>query len=245
MRSTPPIRFQAQDQIPMPLDQAVLDHEVVARGGGPQEGRRWTSVTVAARRDMVGSCSKRLRQAPACAPVGIDLSAFGIIRAPCAGGGPPEGLRVGRDDALLLPRRRHQPRRCARSGCLFTRVAPSASRHRRGPRRAQGPVGRGRSGLPARGRARGADREFDDLEPSSLRPSAGASKGALEAARRTPRLARVLRRPGRRRADRARGRLRTGSTIAGPPRADPGAGWVADRADSRRPRTSTARTPRG
>jgi type IV pilus assembly protein PilM len=75
------VRFQAQEQIPMPLDQAVLEHQVV--GGAPgQEGASPTVdvVVVAARRDMIGSFLRPLRQA-GLEPAGIDLSAFGMIRA--------------------------------------------------------------------------------------------------------------------------------------------------------------------
>jgi type IV pilus assembly protein PilM len=75
------IRFQAQEQIPMPLDQAVLEHQVV--GGVPaQEGAAPTVdvVVVAARRDMISSFLEPIRQA-GLDPVGIDLSAFGMIRA--------------------------------------------------------------------------------------------------------------------------------------------------------------------
>lgn len=75
------VRFQAQEQIPMPLDQAVLEHQVV--GGSPgQEGASPTVdvVVVAARRDMIGSFLRPLRQA-GLEPAGIDLSAFGMIRA--------------------------------------------------------------------------------------------------------------------------------------------------------------------
>lgn len=75
------IRFQAQEQIPMPLDQAVLEHQVV--GGVPaQEGVAPTIdvVVVAARRDMIGSLLEPIRRA-GLDPVGIDLSAFGMIRA--------------------------------------------------------------------------------------------------------------------------------------------------------------------
>ena len=37
----------------MPLDQAVLDHRVVARETGPEGQRQMDVVAVAARRDMV------------------------------------------------------------------------------------------------------------------------------------------------------------------------------------------------
>ena len=77
------IRFQAQDHIPMPLDQAILDHQVLAKHGGPAaEGadRHMDVLAVAARRDMVTSLLNALWEA-GLEPVGIDLAAFGMIRA--------------------------------------------------------------------------------------------------------------------------------------------------------------------
>ncbi|HYH54914.1 MAG TPA: type IV pilus assembly protein PilM [Solirubrobacterales bacterium] len=75
------VRFQAQEQIPMPLDQAVLEHQVVggvtaAEGSTPQVD----VIVVAARRDMVSSFVEPMRRA-GLQPIGIDLSAFGMIRA--------------------------------------------------------------------------------------------------------------------------------------------------------------------
>lgn len=73
------VRFQAQDHIPMPLDQAVVEHQVL----GPvdtADGPRTRVVLVAARRDMID----RLLEATGRAglrPQGIDLSAFAMIRA--------------------------------------------------------------------------------------------------------------------------------------------------------------------
>jgi type IV pilus assembly protein PilM len=75
------IRFQAQEHIPMPLDQAVLQHQVV--GGVPAEegaAPQVDVVVVAARRDMVAAFLEPLRRA-GLEPAGIDLSAFGMIRA--------------------------------------------------------------------------------------------------------------------------------------------------------------------
>jgi type IV pilus assembly protein PilM len=75
------VRFQAQEQMPMPLDQAVLEHQVV--GGVPaEEGAKpqVDVVVVAARRDMVASFMEPVRRA-GLEPVGVDLSAFGMIRA--------------------------------------------------------------------------------------------------------------------------------------------------------------------
>ncbi len=75
------IRFQAQEQVPMPLDQAVLEHQVV--GGVPAEEGGTAQVdvvVVAARRDMVSSFIEPIRRA-GLEPVGVDLAAFGMIRA--------------------------------------------------------------------------------------------------------------------------------------------------------------------
>jgi type IV pilus assembly protein PilM len=75
------VRFQAQEQIPMPIDQAVLDHRVV--GGVPATAdvpAQIDVVVVAARRDMIESSLAPLRAA-GLKVVGVDLSAFGLIRA--------------------------------------------------------------------------------------------------------------------------------------------------------------------
>lgn len=119
------VRFQAQDQIPMPLDQAVLDHEVVARDNGAESGERHMDVVaVAARRDMVSSLAQAMRKA-GLRPAGIDLSAFGMIRAldegtpaPVEGEAPaPTTLYCYLGDVTNLA--------VARGGvCLFTRIAP-------------------------------------------------------------------------------------------------------------------------
>jgi type IV pilus assembly protein PilM len=73
------VRFQAQDQIPMPLDSAVLDFQpldVVDTEGGPRQ----RVLIVAARRDMVDRVLAAAKAA-GLKPEGIDLSAFAMIRA--------------------------------------------------------------------------------------------------------------------------------------------------------------------
>jgi type IV pilus assembly protein PilM len=123
------VRFQAQEQIPMPIDQAVLDHRVVggvpASDAGPAQ---IDVVVVAARRDMIAATLKPLLDA-GLEPVGVDLSAFGLIRAlgePAppvadqAGEGVPPTVvlycNVGDVTNLAIARRR---------SCLFTRVSPA------------------------------------------------------------------------------------------------------------------------
>jgi type IV pilus assembly protein PilM len=75
------IRFQAQEQIPMPLEQAVLEHQIVG-GVAAEEGAlpQVDVIVVAARREMVLSFLEPLRRA-GLQPVGFDLSAFAMIRA--------------------------------------------------------------------------------------------------------------------------------------------------------------------
>jgi type IV pilus assembly protein PilM len=73
------VRFSAQDQIPMPLDSAVLDFQalgIVETEGGPRQ----RVLIVAARRDMIDRVLTACRAA-GLKPEGIDLSAFAMIRA--------------------------------------------------------------------------------------------------------------------------------------------------------------------
>jgi type IV pilus assembly protein PilM len=96
------IRFQAQDHIPMQLDQAVLEHQVVRYSQTEDGERRMQVVVVAARHDMIDSMLTAMRKA-GLRPAGIDLSAFGMIRAlrdgngvtaavPLIGAGEPEAI---------------------------------------------------------------------------------------------------------------------------------------------------------
>ena len=73
------VQFRAQDEIPMPLNTVVLDHHVLGIVERP-EGPRLHVLLIAARRDMV----ERVLQAARLAnlqPEGVDLAAFGMIRA--------------------------------------------------------------------------------------------------------------------------------------------------------------------
>lgn len=73
------IRFQAQDHIPMPLDQAVLEHQTLG-AVETADGPRTRVVLVAARRDMIDRLLEATTRA-GLRPHGIDLSAFAMIRA--------------------------------------------------------------------------------------------------------------------------------------------------------------------
>jgi type IV pilus assembly protein PilM len=73
------IRFQAQDHIPMPLEQTVLEHQQLGLTETP-DGTRMRVVLVAARRDMVEQLVETATRA-GLRPHGVDLSAFAMIRA--------------------------------------------------------------------------------------------------------------------------------------------------------------------
>jgi type IV pilus assembly protein PilM len=85
------VRFQAQDQLPMPLEHAVLDHQPLAVVDDAA-GRRQRVLLVAARREMVERVLAALRAA-GLKPEGVDLSAFATVRAL---------HRAGPDDELVL-----------------------------------------------------------------------------------------------------------------------------------------------
>lgn len=74
------VHFRAQDELSMPLDSAVLDYQVI--GGAQTEGEapQIDVAIVAARREMISALLSATRHA-GLRPAGIDLSAFGMIRA--------------------------------------------------------------------------------------------------------------------------------------------------------------------
>lgn len=143
------IRFQAQDHIPMPLDQAVLDWQVVGQIHGASGEPQMEVVVVAARRDMLSHAMGAL-EAGGVRPVGIDHAAFGLIRALAGEAGSPVGSgqyvsaptyderlagEPGGEETAVMPE--HQPARLycnlgdvtnlavARGrACLFTRISP-------------------------------------------------------------------------------------------------------------------------
>jgi type IV pilus assembly protein PilM len=121
------VRFTAQEQIAMPLDQAVIDHRVIG-GVGAVDGAppQVDVMVVAARRDMIAASLQPLRDA-GLEPVGVDLSAFGMIRAlpvaasldaPAEGAPHPVAIlycNVGDVTNLAIAKG---------PSCLFTRVSP-------------------------------------------------------------------------------------------------------------------------
>ncbi len=87
------VRFQAQDHIPMPLEQAVLEHISLGEVE-TAEGPRTRVVLVAARRDMIERLLQATRKA-GLRPQGIDLSAFAMVRALHRSGATEPTLYIG------------------------------------------------------------------------------------------------------------------------------------------------------
>jgi type IV pilus assembly protein PilM len=73
------VRFQASEAIAMPLDEAILDHQLAGFADAPDGGRRMRVVLVAARRAMIESLVEAAKGA-GLKPEGVDLNAFALVR---------------------------------------------------------------------------------------------------------------------------------------------------------------------
>jgi type IV pilus assembly protein PilM len=111
------VRFQAQDQIPMPLESAVLDYQplgIVETPAGPRQ----RVVVVAAQKDMVERLLAAVRGA-GLRPEAVDLSAFALIRSLHRAQEQHDGrvlyLNVGGLTNIAI---------AEGTDCHFTRVAP-------------------------------------------------------------------------------------------------------------------------
>jgi type IV pilus assembly protein PilM len=110
------VRMHAPDHIAMPLDQAVMDHQVLGRVDTP-EGPRTRVVVVATDRESVDRLLEALRRAGLRAE-GLDLSAFALIRALHGGvsgiDGPVLYAHVGGSTTMSI---------AEGTDCRFTRVS--------------------------------------------------------------------------------------------------------------------------
>ena len=90
------VRFQASDHIPMPLDEAVLDYQVLARSRAPTPATRRSSsvMLVAATRGLIDVDVETSRHA-GIKLQGVDLAAFGLDPRDV-----PGRHRPARDDRL-------------------------------------------------------------------------------------------------------------------------------------------------
>jgi type IV pilus assembly protein PilM len=94
------VRFQAEDQMPMPLENAVIDFHALGVIDTPAGPRQRVAV-VAAQRDMVERLLSAVRRA-GLRPEAIDLSAFALIRALHRFEVPAEGQTEGAEPARIL-----------------------------------------------------------------------------------------------------------------------------------------------
>jgi type IV pilus assembly protein PilM len=110
------VKVQAPDHIPMPMDEAIVDWQSLGTVQTPSGQPRTRVVVVAVRREMVDRLVAATREA-GLKLEGIDLSAFGMVRA-LAGDRKPEGavlyVSVGGLTNVAVANA---------SGCLFTRAA--------------------------------------------------------------------------------------------------------------------------
>jgi type IV pilus assembly protein PilM len=88
------VRFQAAEAIAMPLDEAVLDHQIAGYTDAPDGSPRMQVVVVAARRSMIEAVLEAAKKA-GLKPEGIDLDAFALVRTlATASTGPDDTARV-------------------------------------------------------------------------------------------------------------------------------------------------------
>jgi type IV pilus assembly protein PilM len=88
------VRFQASEAIAMPLDEAVLDHQVAGYADALDGSPRMQVVVVAARRTMIETLLAAVKSAGLKAD-GVDLDAFALVRMLAVNGhGSDDSARV-------------------------------------------------------------------------------------------------------------------------------------------------------
>ena len=87
------VRFQAAEAIAMPLEEVVLDHQVIGEVQSPEGSARLRVVVVAARESMIARIVEAVRAA-GLRPEGIDLNAFALVRTLAVPSDTTETARV-------------------------------------------------------------------------------------------------------------------------------------------------------
>jgi len=87
------VRFQAAEAIAMPLDEVVLDHQVIGETISPEGAARQRVVVVAAREAMISRVIEACKGAGLKAEA-IDLDAFALVRALATASAPDDSARV-------------------------------------------------------------------------------------------------------------------------------------------------------
>ncbi len=131
------VRFQAQEELAIPLEQSVLDWQVLRHEPEVRAAGKMDVVVVAARREMVSNLIRVVRDA-GLRPIGLDVSAFGLIRAlgkdrSGLAAPVPDAAEADGGDGMAAPRPAQlfcclgdiTNLAVSRDGdCLFTRVSP-------------------------------------------------------------------------------------------------------------------------
>jgi len=87
------IRFQAAEAIAMPLEEAIVDHQVIAQVEEPDGTQRMRLVLVAARAAMIEAFVGAARDS-GLKPAGVDLDAFALVRTLSDAPADGQGARV-------------------------------------------------------------------------------------------------------------------------------------------------------
>ena len=115
------IRFRAQETLPIPIDEAVLDYQVLGEGVGEDGQPTKRVLLVVAYRELIDRYVDACKKA-GITLVGIDLEAFALLRALQA---PQEGVGTDATAALVVVAIGHERSTFAVSDgrvCEFTRV---------------------------------------------------------------------------------------------------------------------------
>ncbi len=115
------IRFRAQETLPIPIDEAVLDYQVLGDGVGEDGQPTKRVLLVVAYRELIDRYVDACKKA-GITLVGIDLEAFALLRALQA---PQEGVGTDATAALVVVAIGHERSTFAVSDgrvCEFTRV---------------------------------------------------------------------------------------------------------------------------
>ena len=115
------IRFRAQETLPIPIDEAVLDYQVLGEGVGEDGQPTKRVLLVVAYRELIDRYVDACKKA-GITLVGIDLEAFALLRALQA---PQEGVGTDAAAALVVVAIGHERSTFAVSDgrvCEFTRV---------------------------------------------------------------------------------------------------------------------------
>jgi type IV pilus assembly protein PilM len=115
------IRFRAQETLPIPIDEAVLDYQVLGEGVDEDGQPTKRVLLVVAYRELIDRYVDACRKA-GITLVGIDLEAFALLRALQA---PQEGVGTDASAALVVVAIGHERSTFAVSDgrvCEFTRV---------------------------------------------------------------------------------------------------------------------------